>query len=55
MKIVIVTKNSLSPSSCSLGALAGGAVDPDVREYAYKSNFFVLELTEGNSKFIRTA
>ncbi|MDR2537187.1 MAG: hypothetical protein LBC46_03310, partial [Treponema sp.] len=28
-----------------LGAMAGGAVDPDVRDYAYKSGFFVLELT----------
>jgi len=28
-----------------LGAMAGGVVDPDVKEYAYKSGFFVLELT----------
>ena len=28
-----------------LGALAGGVVDPDVREYAYASGFFALELT----------
>ncbi|MDR0585494.1 MAG: hypothetical protein LBG57_14265 [Treponema sp.] len=28
-----------------LGAMAGGAVDPDVKDYAYKSGFFVLELT----------
>jgi hypothetical protein len=28
-----------------LGAMAGGLVDPDVKDYAYKSGFFVLELT----------
>jgi DNA-directed RNA polymerase II subunit RPB1 len=28
-----------------LGAMAGGVVDPDVSDYAYKSGFFVLELT----------
>jgi len=28
-----------------LGAMAGGVVDPDVKNYAYKSGFFVLELT----------
>jgi hypothetical protein len=28
-----------------LGAMAGGVVDPDVKDYAYKSGFFVLELT----------
>jgi hypothetical protein len=28
-----------------LGAMAGGVVDPNVKEYAYKSGFFVLELT----------
>jgi len=28
-----------------LGAMAGGLVDPEVKEYAYKSGFFVLELT----------
>jgi hypothetical protein len=28
-----------------LGAMAGGVVDPEVKEYAYKSGFFVLELT----------
>lgn len=28
-----------------LGAMAGGVVDPDVRDYAYISGFFVLELT----------
>jgi hypothetical protein len=27
------------------GAMAGGVVDPDVKDYAYKSGFFVLELT----------
>jgi hypothetical protein len=26
-------------------AMAGGVVDPDVKDYAYKSGFFVLELT----------
>jgi hypothetical protein len=25
--------------------MAGGLVDPDVKDYAYKSGFFVLELT----------
>ncbi|MDR1636900.1 MAG: hypothetical protein LBR93_06145, partial [Treponema sp.] len=28
-----------------LGAMAGGLVDADVREYAYKNGFYVLELT----------
>jgi hypothetical protein len=28
-----------------VGAMAGGVVDPDVKNYAYKSGFFVLELT----------
>ncbi|MDR0708080.1 MAG: hypothetical protein LBF60_09470 [Treponema sp.] len=28
-----------------LGAMAGGVVDPDVRDYAYKAGFFVLELS----------
>jgi hypothetical protein len=27
-----------------LGAMAGGVVDPEVRDYAHKSGFFVLEL-----------
>jgi hypothetical protein len=27
------------------GAMAGGVVDPDVKDYAYGSGFFVLELT----------
>ncbi|MCL1837304.1 MAG: hypothetical protein FWG46_07145 [Treponema sp.] len=27
------------------GAMAGGVVDPDVKDYAYNSGFFVLELT----------
>ncbi|MDR3123183.1 MAG: hypothetical protein LBU16_05340 [Treponema sp.] len=29
----------------SLGALAGGVVDPDIQRYAYESGFFVLELS----------
>ena len=28
-----------------IGAMAGGVVDPDVKDYAYKSGFYVLELT----------
>jgi hypothetical protein len=28
-----------------LGAMAGGVVDPDVKDYAHKSGFYVLELT----------
>jgi hypothetical protein len=28
------------------GAMAGGVVDPDVKDYAYESGFFVLELTD---------
>ena len=27
-----------------LGAIAGGAVDPDVQAYAYEAGFFILEL-----------
>jgi hypothetical protein len=37
------------PDQCKgrklLGAMAGGAVDPDVRDYAHAAGFFVLELT----------
>ena len=37
------------PADCKgrklLGAMAGGAVDPDVRDYAHAAGFFVLELT----------
>jgi vacuolar-type H+-ATPase subunit I/STV1 len=28
-----------------LGAMAGGVADPDVKDYAYKAGFFVLELS----------
>ena len=28
-----------------LGAMAGGIVDPDIKEYAHNSGFYVLELT----------
>jgi hypothetical protein len=28
-----------------LGAMAGGVVDPDIKDYAYKCGFFVLELS----------
>jgi prefoldin subunit 5 len=28
-----------------LGAMAGGLVDPDVKDYAYRSGFYVLELS----------
>jgi hypothetical protein len=37
------------PAACKgktlLGAIAGGMVSPDVRDYAHASGFFVLELT----------
>jgi hypothetical protein len=36
-----------------LGAMAGGVVDPDVKDYAYASGFFVLELT-GESVHLMT-
>jgi hypothetical protein len=36
------------PAACKgkklLGAIAGGTVSPDVREYAHSAGFFVLEL-----------
>jgi regulator of replication initiation timing len=35
-----------------LGAMAGGVVDPDVKDYAYKSGFFVLELTGESVRLI---
>ncbi|MDR2053642.1 MAG: hypothetical protein LBP80_09530 [Treponema sp.] len=35
----------ITPDKQLLGAMAGGVVDPDVKDYAYKSGFFVLELT----------
>jgi hypothetical protein len=28
-----------------VGAMAGGIVDPDIKDYAYESGFYVLELT----------
>ena len=37
-----------------LGAMAGGVVDPEVKEYAYKSGFFVLELTGESVHLIPT-
>jgi hypothetical protein len=37
------------PAECNgkklIGAMAGGAVDPDIQEYAHQAGFFVLELT----------
>jgi hypothetical protein len=35
----------ISADKQMLGAMAGGLVDPEVKEYAYTSGFFVLELT----------
>jgi hypothetical protein len=37
-----------------LGAMAGGVVDPDVRDYAHKSGFFVLELTGESVSLLKT-
>jgi hypothetical protein len=36
-----------------LGAMAGGVVDPDVKDYAYKSGFYVLEFPEESVHLIR--
>ncbi|MDR1533454.1 MAG: hypothetical protein LBS62_14960 [Clostridiales bacterium] len=36
-----------------LGAMAGGLVDPDVKDYAYKSGFFVLELAGESVRLIQ--
>ena len=36
-----------------LGAMAGGAVDPDVRDYAHRAGFFVLELAGEAVSLIR--
>jgi hypothetical protein len=40
------------PAECKgkklLGAMAGGTVDPAVRDYAQSAGFFVLELTGEN-------
>jgi hypothetical protein len=36
-----------------LGALAGGAVDPDVMEYAHSKGFFVLELSGKNVSLVQ--
>ncbi|MDR2534576.1 MAG: hypothetical protein LBD29_00910, partial [Treponema sp.] len=35
-----------------IGAIAGGTVDPDVHNYAYKAGFFVLELTGASVRLI---
>ena len=35
-----------------LGAIAGGVVDPDVKNYAYECGFFVLELTGESVRLI---
>lgn len=34
----------ITPDKQLLGAMAGGVVDPDVKDYAYQCGFFVLEL-----------
>jgi hypothetical protein len=39
-------------SKILLGAMTGGLVDLDVRKYAYKSGFFVLELTGESVRLI---
>lgn len=34
----------ITPDKQLLGAMAGGVVDPDTKDYAYRAGFFVLEL-----------
>jgi hypothetical protein len=45
MRLIRQYPSELVNSKQLLGAMAGGVVDPDVKDYAYKSGFFVLELT----------
>jgi hypothetical protein len=35
----------ITPDKQLVGAMAGGAVNPDIKNYAYETGFFVLELT----------
>jgi hypothetical protein len=35
-----------------LGAMAGGVVDPDVKDYAYQAGFFVLELAGESARLL---
>jgi hypothetical protein len=34
------------------GAMAGASVDPEVKDYAYKSGFFVVELSGKTSRLV---
>jgi hypothetical protein len=44
MELVRRYPPALTGDKALLGAMAGGLVDPDVKDYAYRSGFFVLEL-----------
>ncbi|GHT65371.1 hypothetical protein FACS1894110_07100 [Spirochaetia bacterium] len=47
-----------TPDQCKgkrlLGAMAGGAVDPDIAAYAHSAGFFVLELTGESVSLVKT-
>jgi len=45
MEVIRQFPPSLIENKQLIGAMAGGVVDPDVKDYAYKSGFYVLELT----------
>ena len=38
-----------------VGAMAGGVVNPEVRDYIHSSGFFVLELTGENVSLVKPA
>jgi hypothetical protein len=43
----------ISPDLQMVGALAGGIVDPEAKDFAYESGFFVLELTGESVRLIQ--
>ena len=45
MQLIRQNPPELIGSKQLFGAMAGGVVDPDVKDYAYEAGFFVLELT----------
>ena len=52
MQLIRQYPSELIGSKQLFGAMAGGIVDPDVKDYAYRSGFFVLELTGESVRLI---
>ncbi|MDR1047266.1 MAG: hypothetical protein LBL64_05785, partial [Treponema sp.] len=45
MQLIRQYPPELVGNKCLIGAMAGGAVDPEIKNYVYECGFFVLELT----------